>query len=74
MRRSLEVAEAAVLHGADADSITAAMLYLHARNALLESPREDVARYLHVGQDERLHSRLLKDLDRLVQPSPQVDL
>lgn len=43
-------------------------------HALLKALREDVARYLRAGQDERLHSRLLKDLDQLGQPSAEVIL
>ena len=72
MRRALEAAQAATLAGTDTDGIAAAMLYLRERNALLESLREDVARYVHAGQDEHLHSRLLKGLDRLGQASPEV--
>jgi hypothetical protein len=45
--------------------IAAAMLHLHERNILLESLREDVARYLRGGHDQHLHARLLKNLDQL---------
>jgi CBS domain-containing membrane protein len=65
LRRSIEAANAAVLAGADADGVAASMLYLNERNAFLEALRVDVARYVRGGQDERLHSKLLRDLDKL---------
>jgi CBS domain-containing membrane protein len=68
MRRAIEAAESATLHGTDTDGAAASMLYLNERNALLEALRQDVTRYMQGGQDERLHSRLLKDLDQLAQP------
>ncbi len=73
MRRALEAAETATLEGNDADGIAAAMLYLHRRNALLESLRQDIARYMLVGQDERLHTRLLKALDRSAEAGQSVE-
>jgi predicted transcriptional regulator len=72
MRRAVEAAVAATQKGNDADGVAAAMLYLQARNALLETLREDITRYLSAGQDEHLHARLLKDLDRLGQASPEL--
>jgi hypothetical protein len=66
----MEAAESAILHGADADGIAALMLYLKERNAALESLRLNVARFLREGQDERLHARLVKDIDRLSQSGP----
>lgn len=65
MHHAIEAAKSATLKGADADGIAAAVLQLQERNVLLESLREDVARYLHGGQDHQLHARLLKTLDRL---------
>lgn len=74
MLRASAAAEAATLKGADPDGIAAAMLYLQARNAKLEKLREDVARYVHAGQDEHLHTRLLRDLDALGEPGAAVML
>lgn len=65
MRRGIEAAESATLNGTDANGIAALMLYLHERNALLEELRQDVTRYLRGGQDEQLHMRLLREIDRL---------
>lgn len=73
MRRAIEAANSALLHGTDPDGIAAAMLYLNERNRLLETLRVDVARYIHGGQDERLHSRLVKDLDKLAQRREEID-
>jgi CBS domain-containing protein len=70
IHRAMEAAESAILHGADADGIAALMLYLKERNAALESLRLNVARFLREGQDERLHARLVKDIDRLSQSGP----
>jgi len=67
LRHAIESAEAAVLQDADTNGVAAAMLYLRERNALLEELRENVARYLRGGQEERLHMRLVKDVDRLGQ-------
>jgi hypothetical protein len=50
------------------------MLYLRARNALLEQLRQDVARYIHGAQDERLHTQLLNDLDRLGQQPSELSI
>jgi CBS domain-containing membrane protein len=74
MRRAIEAANSATLHQADLDGIAAAMLYLNERNALLEALRVDVARYVQGGQEERLHSSLVKDLDKLAQRSQEVEL
>jgi hypothetical protein len=46
MRRSIEAANSATLYGTDKDGIAASMLYLNERNALLETLRVDVARYM----------------------------
>jgi CBS-domain-containing membrane protein len=67
MRRAVEAAESATQNGTDTDGIAATMLQLRARNALLEELRLDVARYLHAGQDERMHTRLVRRLERLGQ-------
>src|SRR5450631_2357578 len=48
-------ANSATLDGTDPNGIAAAMLFLNERNALLETLRVDVARYVQAGQDERLH-------------------
>jgi CBS domain-containing protein len=74
MRRAIEAANTATLDGTDPNGIAAAMLFLNERNALLETLRVDVARYVQVGQDERLHSCLVKDLDKLSQRARQVEL
>lgn len=74
MRRAIEAANSATLHGNDPDGIAAAMLYLNERNAALEALRLDVARYVHAGQDERLHSRLVKDLEKLAQRGQEVEV
>jgi CBS domain-containing membrane protein len=74
MRRAIEAANSALLHGTDPEGIAAAMLYLNERNVLLEALRLDVARYVHGGQDERLHSNLVKDLDKLAQPGQVIGL
>ena len=74
MRRATEAAETATLHGTDTDGVAAAMLYLKERNALLEALRRNVARYIREGQNERLHSSLVKDLDRLAQSGQEVEL
>lgn len=74
MRRAIELANSATLHGTDQDGIAAAMLYLNERNTLLETLRVDVARYVQGGQDEQLHSCLLKDLDKLAERVQKVEL
>jgi CBS domain-containing protein len=74
MRRAVEAANSATLHRTDPDGIAASMLYLNERNGLLETLRMDVARYVPGGQDERLHSRLVKDLDKLAQRAQEVEL
>jgi CBS domain-containing protein len=71
MRRAVEAAESATQNGTDTDGVAATMLRLRDRNALLETLRQDVARYLHAGQDERMHTCLVKDLDRLGQQSTE---
>jgi hypothetical protein len=48
--------------------------YLNERNALLKTLRVDVALYVHGGQDERLHSHLIKDLHKLDQRAQEVEL
>jgi CBS domain-containing membrane protein len=73
MRRAIEAAESAILNGDDADGVAATMLYLHGRNGILESLRQDVARYMLVGQDEQLHARLLQALDRSAQPGQSLE-
>jgi len=65
MRHILEAANLATLNGTDTAGIAACLLFLHERNVLLEELRVDVARYVRGGQDERLHTSLLKDIDRL---------
>jgi hypothetical protein len=74
MRRAIQSAESATLNGTDTDSVAASMPYLYERNALLEVLRKNVSRYLHGGQDERLHARLVKDTDRLSQSGQQIAL
>lgn len=74
MRRAIEAAKSATLKGTDPDGVAASMLYLHQRNALLEVLRLDVARYLHAGQDERLHTRLVREVERLGQPGREIAL
>ena len=65
MRRAIQSAESVTLNGTDPDGVAATMLYLHERNALLETLRQNVTRYLHGGQDERLHTRLVLEVDAL---------
>ncbi len=67
MRHAIEAAKSAMLNGAAAEGIEAALLHLRERNVLLESLRADVARYLRGGHDLHLHARLLKNLDQLHQ-------
>jgi len=67
MRRAIQSAESVALNGTDPDGVAAAMLYLHERNALLEDLRQNVTRYLRGGQDERLHTRLVREVDELDQ-------
>jgi len=74
IRRAIESANSATMHGTDPDGIASFMLYLKERNALLEELRVDVARYVHGGQDERLHSSLVKDLDKLERRTQEVEL
>jgi hypothetical protein len=74
MRRAIEAAQSATLHGIDSDGVAASMLYLNDRNALLEGLRQDVARYVHGGQDARLHSDLVRDLARLAPPGQEIEL
>jgi CBS domain-containing membrane protein len=74
MRRAIKAANSATLHKTDPDGIAASMLYLNERNGLLETLRVDVARYMQSGQDERLHSHLIKDLDKLAQRAQVVEL
>ncbi len=74
VQRAIEAANAATLRGADPDGVAALMLYLNERNALLEALRVDVARYVQSGQDERLHTQLLKDLDKLAQRGQEIEL
>ena len=68
MRRAVAAARNSVLQGHDADAVAAGMLYLHQRNGVLESLRRKIARYLQVGQDERLHASLLRELECSTQP------
>lgn len=74
MRRAVEAAESATQHGADPDGVAAAMLYLKERNARLEVLWKDVARYLHGGQDERLHARLVKEVAGLAPRGQETEL
>jgi CBS domain-containing membrane protein len=74
MHRAIRSAESVTLNGTDPDGVAAAMLYLNERNALLEVLRQNVARYLHGGQDERLHTRLVRELDALSQPGEVSEL
>ena len=74
MRRAVEAAESATQNGTDTDGVAATMLRLRNHNALLEILRQDVARYLRAGQDERMHTRLVKDLDRLGQPPVELSV
>jgi CBS domain-containing protein len=74
MRRAVEAAESATQAGTDTDGVAATMLQLRDRNALLETLREDVARYLRAGQDERMHTRLIKELDRLEQVPAELSI
>ena len=67
MRRAIQSAESMALNGTDPDGVAAAMLYLHERNAPLEDLRQNVTRYLRGGQDERLHTRLVREVDELEQ-------
>jgi CBS domain-containing protein len=73
MRRAIEVAESATLEGTDTDGVAASLLYLRERNAMLEALRQDVARYL-LGQDARLHARLVKHIERLGQSGQETEL
>jgi len=74
MRRAVEAAESATQNGIDADGIAATMLQLRDRNALLEELQQDVARYLRAGQDERIHSRLVRGLERLGEPPTELSV
>jgi CBS domain-containing membrane protein len=74
MRRAVEAAESATQNGTDTDGVAATMLQLRDRNALLEELRQDVARYLHAGQDERMHTRLVRGLERLGQPPTKLSV
>jgi Mg/Co/Ni transporter MgtE len=51
--------------GVDLDGLAGSMPRLRERNALLEVLRKDVTRYLRGGQDEQLHTQLLRDIDQL---------
>ena len=64
---AIEAARGSLINGSDEHGVAASALYLHERNALLETLRHDVERYLRNGQDERLHTQLLKDIDKLDQ-------
>jgi CBS domain-containing protein len=74
LRRAIEAAESVILKGVDANGVASSMLYLQERNAKLETLRQNVARYLHGGQDERLHARLLKEIDGLEEPGEEDEL
>jgi CBS domain-containing protein len=74
MRRAVEAAESATQNGTDIDGIAATMLQLRDRNALLEELRHDVARYLHAGQDEHMHTRIVRGLERLGQPPTELSV
>jgi CBS domain-containing protein len=74
MRRAVEAAESATQNGTDTDGIAATMLQLRDRNAILEELRQNLARYLHAGQDERLHTLLVRDLERLGQPPTELSV
>lgn len=74
MRRAIEAAESATLDGTDTNGVAASMLYLYERNSLLEALRQNVARYVHGGQDARLHSRLVKEIDQLGEPGQEIEL
>ena len=64
---ALETARTALQRGDDRHAVAACLLYLHERNALLETLRHDTERYVRNGQDERLHTQLLRDIDKLDQ-------
>ncbi|MES1191807.1 MAG: CBS domain-containing protein [Steroidobacter sp.] len=67
LAHALEAARSALQRGDDGHAIGACLLYFHERNSLLESLRHNVERYVRNGQDERLHTQLLKDIDKLEQ-------
>ncbi len=64
---AIETASTALINRTDEHGVAACALYLHERNSLLETLRHDIERYLRNGQEERLHSELLKDIQRLDQ-------
>jgi len=67
MAHALEAARSALQRGDDGHALSACLLYLHERNMLLEALHHDVKRYMRNGQDERIHTQLLKDIDKLDQ-------
>jgi hypothetical protein len=67
LAHALEAARSALQRGDDRHATAACLLYLHERNCLLETLRHDVERYVRNGQDERIHTLLLKDIDKLDQ-------
>lgn len=74
MRRAVEAANSATLQGSDPQGIAASLRYLHQRNALLEALRVKVTRDLRHGQDERLHSALVRDLGSLAERGQDEEL
>jgi hypothetical protein len=71
-RRCTWPVRAVRLHGAD--GVASTMLYLHLRNGMLETLRTQIARYLRVGQDERLHASLQRQLERCIEPGEATSL
>lgn len=67
MSQALEAARESLQRGEDDNGLAACTLYLHERIELLEALRKDAERYMRGGQDEQLHSKLLKDIDHINQ-------
>ncbi len=59
--RAMAAAQAAT--DRDPDFVQQALLYMHARVALLEKVRHIASRFMQAGQDEQLHSALRKALE-----------
>jgi CBS domain-containing membrane protein len=61
---ALRAARAATLAAQDADGVAQTLLYLHQRVAALEDVLKLMRRYLTAGQDEALHTKLMKAIER----------
>jgi hypothetical protein len=63
MKHALEVAEGMRDRDDDPDSLSRTLLYLQHRTEVLEQVHNAANEYMHFGQEERQHARLLRALE-----------